>query len=395
MKRGRLWIVSVIVLVVVGGGGWQVLHGPRQSEAATKPSPPPPPVPVTVASTRVVDVPVYLDGLGTVQAFNTVQIRAQVNGVLLALPAHEGQEVQKGDVVAEIDPAPYKAALDQAVAQRAEDEAQLQSAELDLQRYASLAKSSYAPVQQVDDQRATVGKETAAIEVDNAMIETAQINLGYCTIRAPFAGRVSLYQVDVGNLIQANGSTGIISIDQDKPIAVVFTLPEAQLTRVQDARRTATLPVIVTDSDTEKPLASGFLMTPNNSIDTTTGTISLKAKFANDDDHLWPGQFIDARLEVETLHDAVTVPGLAVEHGPDGLYVFLVKPDNTVVQTPVQVGYQDNGLTVVTKGLTGHETVVVSGQSRLAPGTKVKTKPAGNPAKAPTAEASDGSASPS
>jgi multidrug efflux system membrane fusion protein len=394
MKRGRLWIVGIIVLVAVVGGGWRVLHGPGQSDAATKPSPPPP-VPVTVATTRVEDVPVFLDGLGSVQAFNTVQIRAQVNGVLQALPAHEGQEVQKGDVVAEIDQAPYKAALDQAVAQRAEDMAQLQSAQLDLQRYASLAKSSYAPVQQVDDQRATVGRETAAIQADNAMIETAQINLGHCTIRAPFAGRVSLYQVDVGNLIQANGTTGIITIDQDKPIAVVFTLPEAQLPRVQDARRQRTLPVVVTDSETEKPLATGTLMTPNNAIDTTTGTISLKAKFPNDDDHLWPGQFVGARLEVETLHNAVTVPAIAVEHGPEGLYVFQVKPDDTVAQVPVQVGYQDNGLTVVTKGLAANETVVVSGQSRLAPGTKVKTAPAGNPAQAPTTEASDGSASPS
>jgi membrane fusion protein, multidrug efflux system len=151
----------------------------------------------------------------------------------------------------------------------------------------------------------------------------------------------------------------------------------------------------VTDSETEKPLATGTLMTPNNAIDTTTGTISLKAQFPNEDDHLWPGQFVDARLEVQTLHDAVTIPSIAVQHGPDGSYVFLVKPDDTVTQTPVQVGYQDNGLSVVTKGLAANQTVVVSGQSRLAPGTKVKTSPAGSPSKAATAEAADGSASPS
>jgi multidrug efflux system membrane fusion protein len=393
MKRGRLWIVGIIVLVAVGGGGWQVLHGPSQSEAATKPAPPPP-VPVSVEQAKVQDVPVYLDGIGTVQAFNTVQVRAQVNGVLVALPAREGQEVQKGDVVAEIDQSPYKAALDQAVAQRAEDEAQLQSAQLDLQRYASLAKSSYAPVQQVDDQRATVGKETAAIEADNAMIETAQINLGYCTIRAPFAGRVSLYQVDVGNLIQANGTTGIITIDQDKPIAAVVTLPEGELLSVQEARVKRSLPVIVTDSETDKPLATGTLMTPNNAIDATTGTITLKASFPNEDDHLWPGQFVNARLQVATLHKAVTVPALAVQHGPDGLYVFLVKPGDTVTQTPIAVGYEDNGVTVVTKGVSGGDTVVVTGQSRLAPGVKVKTAPATDPERAPTAEAADGSATP-
>jgi multidrug efflux system membrane fusion protein len=393
MKRRRLWIVGFVIVIVVVGGGWRVLNGPKASDAASEPAPPPA-VPVTVTQARVQDVPVYLNGIGTVQAFNTVQVRAQVNGVLTALPAHEGQEVRKGDIVAEIDPAPYKAALDQAVAQRAEDEAQLQSAQLDLQRYTSLAKSSYAPAQQVDHQRATVGKETAAIEADTAMIETAQINLGYCTIRAPFAGRVSLYQVDVGNLIQANGTTGIITIDQDKPIAVVFTLPENQLPQVQDARLRRTLAVIVTDSETETPLATGTLMTPNNAIDTTTGTISLKAQFANSDDHLWPGQFVNARLQVETLHDAVTIPALAVQHGPDGLYVFRVKSDDTVVQTPIAVGYQDNGLVVATKGLSGDDTIVVTGQSRLAPGTKVKTKRATDPARAPTAEASDGSASP-
>jgi multidrug efflux system membrane fusion protein len=386
MKRAGLWIVGIIVLVAVGGG-------PGQSDAATQPVAPPP-VPVTVVQAKVENVPEYLDGIGTVQAFNTVQVRAQVNGVLIALPAHEGQEVQQGDIVAEIDPAPYKAALDQAVAQRAEDEAQLQSAQLDLIRYSSLAKSSYAPVQQVDDQRATVGKDAATIEADNAMIETAQINLGYCTIRAPFAGRVSLYQVDVGNLIQANGPSGIITIDQDKPIAVVFTLPEAELLQVQEARVKRTLPVIVTDSETEQPLATGMLLTPNNTIDTTTGTISLKASFPNQDDHLWPGQFVNARLQIATLRRAVTIPALAVQHGPDGLYVFKVKADDTVTQTPIEVGYDDNGLTVVTKGVAANDTVVVTGQSRLSPGTKVKTAPAANPAQAPTAEASDGSAAP-
>jgi multidrug efflux system membrane fusion protein len=393
MKRARLWIVGILVLVVVGAGGWRLLSGPPESDAATQPAPAAA-IPVTVAQTKVADVPVFLEGLGAVQALNTVQVRAQVNGVLLALPAHEGQEVAPGDIVAEIDPAPYKAALDQAVAQRAEDEAQLQSAQLDLRRYASLARSSYAPVQQVDDQRATVGKESAAIEADNAMIETAQINLGHCTIRAPFAGRVSLYAVDVGNLIAANGTTGIISIKEDRPIAVVFTLPEAQLPAVQDARRQAALRVIVSNSGTDAPLATGTLMTPDNAIDTTTGTISLKAEFPNADDHLWPGQFVDARLEVKTLHAAVTIPALAVQHGPDGLYVFQVKPDGTVAQVPVEVGYQDNGLTVVTKGLTGDETVVVAGQSRLAPGSKVKTAPAGDPSQASTAEAAEDRGSP-
>jgi multidrug efflux system membrane fusion protein len=375
MKRRRVWMVGILVGIVVVAGGWRILNGPKESHAASEPTAPPA-IPVTAIAARLEDIPVFLEGLGTVQAFNTVQVKAQVNGVLMALPAHEGQEVRRGDIVAEINPAPYKAALDQAVAQRAEDEAQLQSAQLDLQRYAALARRSYAPVQQVDDQRATVGRYTAAIEADNAMIETAQINLGYCTIRAPFAGRVSLYQVDVGNLIEANGTQGIISIDQDKPIAVIFNLPEAQLSQVQDARGHGPLKVIVTGSETETPLATGTLLTPDNAIDTTTGTISLKARFPNDDDHLWPGQFVDARLRVQVLHKAVTIPSLAVQHGPDGLYVFQVKPDDTVTQIPVEIGYQSNGLAVITKGLTAKDMVVVTGQSRLAPGSKVTISPA-------------------
>ncbi len=394
MKRRSLWIIAILVVIGVAGGGWHAFYGSRALAAAPAPAPRPA-VPVTAVQAKVQDVPVFLEGLGTVQAFNTVEIRAQVNGVLTALPAHEGQEVRKGDIVAEIDPAPYKAALDEAVAQRAEDEAQLQSAQLDLQRFITLAKSSFAPVQEVDDQRGTVGKETAAIEVDNAMIETAQINLGYTTIRAPFAGRVSLYQVDVGNVIQANGTTGIISIDQDKPIAVVFTLPEAQLLQVQAAREKGPLKVVVIDNETAKSLATGVLLTPDNAIDTTTGTISLKAEFPNDDDHLWPGQFVNARLQVDTLHDAVTIPSLAVQHGPDGLYVYLVNPDDTVAQVPVQIGYQDNGTAEMTQGVTAGQTVVVSGQSRLTPGVKVKISPAGNPPGRSTAAAADGSASPS
>ena len=332
---------------------------------------PDPAVPVGVARVEVTNVPVYFEGLGTVQAFNVVEIKAQVTGILTSLPAHEGQEVQKGNVVAEIDPRPYQAALDQATAQRGEDVATLQSAQLDLKRYQTLARSSFAPVQQVDDQQATVWKQQAAIAADDAAIETAKINLGYCVIRAPFAGRVSLYQVDVGNLIQTAGQTGIISITQEKPIAVVFTLPEANLPKVQDARAKGDVPVLVQDGSTGAQLAQGKLLTPNNTIDTTSGTISLKAQFTNEDDHLWPGQFVNARVQVNDLPKAVVVPTTAIEHGPSGLFVYTVKPDQTVAAVPITVGYQEDGRSVVGRGLSGGETVVVSGQSRLAPGTKV------------------------
>ncbi|HUN44614.1 MAG TPA: efflux RND transporter periplasmic adaptor subunit [Acetobacteraceae bacterium] len=359
------------VLGVGAFAGWHVLHGAATAHAAGPD--PHPQVPVTTTMTKVQDVPVYLDGLGTVQAYNIDEIKAQVNGILTAVPVREGQEVRKGDIVAEIDPTPYKAALDQAIAQRAEDNAQLQSARLDLQRYQNLAKKSFAPIQQVDDQQATVNKLAAAVQLDNAAIETAQFNLSNCTIRAPINGRVSLYQTDVGNLIEVSSqTTGIVSITQDKPIAVVFTLPESELGQVQTAMARGKVPVIATNSqDSNKILGTGTLLTPDNTISTATGTISLKAKFDNPQDHLWPGQFVDTRTQVTTLHDAVTVNTLAVQHGPDGLFVYVVKPDQTVAQQPVQVGYQDDGISVVSKGLTGNETVVLSGQSRLAPGVRV------------------------
>jgi multidrug efflux system membrane fusion protein len=276
------------------------------------------------------------------------------------------------------------------MAQKAEDVAQLQSAQLDLKRYQDLAKRQFAPVQQVDDQQATVNKETAAIQADEAMIETAKINLGYCVIRAPFDGRVSLYQTDVGNIINTATQTGIISITQDKPISVVFTLPEADLDRVQAARAKSSVPVEVFAATDGKQLATGTLLTPNNTIDTSSGTIALKATFDNQDDHLWPGQFVNTRVQVETLHKAITIPGVAVQHGPEGLFVYVVKPDQTVAQTTVQEGYQDNGRSVITKGLQGNETVVVTGQSRLSPGTRVQAKAADQ---APPGPPSDGSSS--
>jgi membrane fusion protein, multidrug efflux system len=330
-----------------------------------------PPVPVTTAAAAIEDVPVYFEGLGTVQPLNVVEIKAQVNGTLIALPVPEGAEVHQGQVVAEIDPHPFKAALDQALGQRDEDAALLKAAQLDLARFQDLAKRSFAPVQQVEDQQGTVDKEIAAIAVDNALIETARINLGYCVITAPFNGRVSFYQLNIGNLVQVASQTGIISITQDKPITVVLTLPEADLPRVQDARGKGPVSVTVFDGAAQSMLASGTLMTPNNTIDTTTGTISLKASFANQNDHLWPGQFVNSRVQVGTVEHAVTVPELAVQHGPEGTFVYTVKPDGTAEQTNVEVGEQNAGWIVITKGLSGHETVVVSGQSRLAPGIHV------------------------
>ncbi|HET6309349.1 MAG TPA: efflux RND transporter periplasmic adaptor subunit [Rhodopila sp.] len=375
IKRGLRLLIPTVLL---GSGVFWRLACPPAANAADADLAAS--VPVSTVAAQVRDVPELLNGLGTVQPLNVVQVTAQVNGALIALPIQQGHEVHKGDIIAEIDPRPYKAALDQATAQHDEDAALLQSATLDLHRYADLAKRSFASRQQVDDQQATVAKDTAAVALDNAAIETAKINLGYCVIRAPIDGHVSFYQVTIGNIVQANGQAPIMSITQDRPISVVLTLPESDLPRIQAARAKGNVPVIAVDGRNDnKVLANGTLLTPNNAMDTTTGTISLKAVFGNDDDHLWPGQFVDARVQVGVLSKAVTVPVVAVQHGPDGLFVYVVKPDRTVDQVNIEVSYQDDGLAVVSKGLSENATVVTSGQSRLAPGTRVRVAPSPSP----------------
>ncbi len=367
------WRVSLVAGGIIGLAallGGFLLARPSPGHAADPGEPQS--VPVTTATAQIQDVPVMLSGLGTVQPLNVVEVKAQVNGALIALPVRQGQEVHKDQIIAEIDPRPYKAVLDQALAQRDEDTALLQSADVDLKRYQSLAKSNFAPVQQVDDQQATVNKDIAAVALDNASIETARINLGYCVIRAPFDGRIGFFQVTAGNVIQVASQTGIVSLTQTRPISVVFTLPEADLPQIEDALHAGTVPVTAFDGGGKRILAQGQLMTPDNTIDTSTGTISLKATFENGDSHLWPGQFVNARVQVGILQHAVTVPVLAVNHGPDGTFVYVVKPNATAAEVNVRVADVWNGRQVVAQGLSGNETVVVDGQSRLAPGSPVK-----------------------
>jgi multidrug efflux system membrane fusion protein len=344
--------------------------------APGRPSGPTVPVSTIVAGRQ--DVPVWLRGLGTVQGLNTVTVRARVDGTLTRFPVTEGQLVRQGTLLAVIDPRPYQAALDQANAKKAQDEAQLANAQLDLRRYASLAKQDFASHQQVDTQNALVNQVTAALKGDDAAIETAQLNLSYCYIQAPFDGRVGLRLVDPGNLVHANDPGGIVTVTQVRPISVVFTLPQADLPAIVRQMGHATLPVTAISSDDKAPLADGTLLTPDNAIDTSTGMIRMKANFANTDDRLWPGQFVEARLLLRTEQQVVTVPTQAVQHGPAGLYVYLVKPDSTVQRQAIEAEDR-GGLMVVSKGLAGGETVVLEGQSRLENGTHVA---ASNPATA-------------
>lgn len=329
-------------------------------------------VPVVTATAARQDVPEYVDGVGTVQAFSAVTIRSRVDGMLMQVAVKEGQEVKKGDLIAVIDPRPYQAALDAAMAKKAQDEATLANAKRDLARYASLARQNFASTQQVDTQQATVAQQTAAIQGDQAAIETAQLNLAYCYITSPIPGRVGLRLVDPGNLVHAADTTGIITIAQDHPITAVFTLPQDDLPEIAAAIANGTPPVLAYSSDGKRVLDSGALLAPNNQVDQSTGTIQLKAEFPNAKNTLWPGEFVDAHMQVAVARNVVTVPPATIQHGPDGLYVYLVTDGRAALQ-PVSVGYETAKLAVVTKGLSGGETVVTDGVLRLQPGSPVST----------------------
>jgi membrane fusion protein, multidrug efflux system len=328
-------------------------------------------VPVTIAGAGRQNFPVYLSGLGSVQAFNTVLVRARVDGTLMKFVPIEGQEVKQGELIAIIDPRPYQAAMDQAMAKRTQDEADLANARHDLDRYTTLAKQDYASRQQVDTQKALVDHLAAGIIGDEAAIETAKLNLSFCYIMAPVTGRVGLRQVDPGNMVHANEASGIVSITQVRPISVTFTLPQQDLPRVVTAMAAGKLPVDAYDQDDRTLLDTGELLTPDNAIDQGTGTIRLKATFPNVKEQLWPGQFVSAHLLVATERNVLTIPSVAVQHGPAGLYAYVVTPDHTARRQPIQITHDNGQIAVVARGLSDGQMVVTDGQSRLQDGTHV------------------------
>ncbi len=329
------------------------------------------PVPVTVAAVARQDVPVYLNGLGSVLAFNTATILAQVSGQLVAVPFKEGDEVEKGALLAQVDPRPFQATLDQAIAKKVQDEATLRSALLDLKRYQDLLPDGYVTGQQVDQQKATVQSAQALVQADEASIESARVQRSFTSIRAPFSGVAGIRQVDVGNLVSASNSTGIVVLTQIKPIAVTFTVPEQSLPQIRGAD-SQPLTVVAVTRDNQKELARGELTAFDSQIDATTGTIKLKAIFPNQDKKLWPGQFVNARLLVRTEHNALTVPAPAVQLGPNGSFVYKVQADQTVQMQAVTVGQSESNVATITTGLAEGDQVVVDGQSRLQPGSKVQ-----------------------
>jgi membrane fusion protein, multidrug efflux system len=334
--------------------------------------PPPAAVPVVVATARTEDVPIYLSGIGTVQAYNTVNVQTQVDGQISQILFQEGQDVKAGDKLAIIDPRPYQAQLQQQIAARARDLSLLQGARLDLARYVELVKKDFATQQQVDREQAQVGRYEGAVAYDEAQIAYAQTQLGFTTIISPIEGRVGIRQVDVGNFVRAAQGTTIVVVTQLRPISVIFTVAAAAVEGSKLKLGIAHVPVIALAQDNTTELDRGTTDVVDNMVDQTTGTIKLKANFPNQAVKLWPGNFINGRLIVDTHQGAVTVPSVAVRHGPRCDFAWIVKPDQTAVTRCVTVGQTFADRTLIEKGLAKGAEVVVDGQYRLDEGSKVE-----------------------
>ena len=380
-------MVSLTIMVLILGGlgyiGWnafqQKQNGNRNGPGARLDLP----VPVLAATPRTQDMPVYLDGVGSVRALNNVLVRAQVDGKLIAVNFVEGQDVKKGDVLGEIDPVIYQAQYDQAVAKKAQDEALLANQKLDLARYQQLAASNAGSKQQADTQRAVVAQQEALVNADQAAIDNAKATLGYTKIIAPLSGRAGLRQVDQGNIIRASDLTGLVIITQLQPIAVQFSLPQQQIVRVNAAAATGVLAVDVFGNDGVTVVDTGTLKGIDNQVDPTTGTLKLKAEFPNAKFQLWPGQFVNVRLKVETLEKAIVVPASAVQRGPVGTFSYVIGPDNVATAKPVVVTQQNENDAVIASGLSTSDRVVTTGFANLSDGAKVLI---GTDDRAPTAD---------
>jgi membrane fusion protein, multidrug efflux system len=367
------WVVgSVAVLAAVV---WLLLPD-RRSDAAGPPQKGGGAIDVDVANVKRADVPVYLDGLGTIQAFNTVTVTARVDGELQKIAFEEGKMVNKGELLAQIDPRPFQAALGLAMAQKAKDEAQLQSAKADLERYLTLAPENLASKQTLDAQRAAVAGLEAQIKGDQANIDNARTQLQYTTITSPIQGRTGIRRVDVGNNVRATDTNGIVVVTQLQPISLIFTLPEDALSVVGSALSAGKVIVEAMSRDGSKELDQGTVTLVDNQIDQNTGTIRLKAVFPNPQNKLWPGQYIDARVLVRTDRSALIIPSAAVQRGPDGMFTYVVKSDQTVEMRPLKVGEESGSVMVVQDGISEGEQVVTSNQYRLQPGAHVKIAPA-------------------
>ena len=374
--RTRRWLMAVLCALVLAGIGYAIWFWPAEStRQAARNRNANEPIPVLVASAEQKDVPIFLDALGTVQAFNTVTVKAMVDGPLNSVNFIEGQDVKKGDLLAQIDPRTYQAAYDQAVAKKAQDEAMLANARLDLARYAKLAVNNYGTAQQADTAKAQVAQLEAQVKQDQAQIDTARTQLGYTTIVSPLDARTGIRQVDAGNIVHASDATGLVVLTQLQPISVLFTLPQQSLAPVANAVRQGAAKVLAyAQGAAGSPagiLDTGTLSVLDNQVDATTGTIKMKATFPNADSKLWPGGFVGVKLQVDTAKNAIVVPPAAVQRGPRNAYVFVVNADNSVVQRNVTVGHEDAQASIITDGVKAGDKVVIDGASRLSANSKV------------------------
>src|SRR5476649_724040 len=371
-QRNRRYLAIGLVLLVVIAALVYVFGGsPTPTRTGGRFGADGGPVPVLAAASAKADVPVYLDAVGTTKALNTVTVRPQVDGKLLEVAFDEGQDIKKGDVLARIDPTTYQAQLDQALAKKAQDEALVANAKIDLDRYEKLAATNSINRQQADTQKSLVAQFEAQIQNDQGAIDNARAVLAYTTIRAPLEGRTGILQVDEGNIIHASDSTGVVVITQLKPISVFFNLPQQDITQVNNAFAKGPLSVDALRSDNDAVIDRGVLKVVDNQVDASTGTVKLKADFPNADLQLWPGQFVNVRLLIDTLKQVVVIPTGAVQRGPNGTFVYVVKDDNTVAMRAITVAKQDESQTVVSNGLEPPERVVTTGFVRLTDGGKV------------------------
>ena len=365
----RVTLIGLASLAAVGVAAWYVANNNRL--ANTKAIATPRTIPVTDGKSELKDVPVYVSGIGAIQAYNTVSVRSRVDGQITKVLFKEGQEVKAGDPLFQIDPRPFQAAFDQAVATKQKDEAQLKGAELDLERYRQLVGQGFQSRQSFEDQQATVGQLHGTIKADQAQIESAQLNLDYALIRAPIDGRTGQRLVDIGNFIQANQNANLVTVTQLKPIFVSFTLPQDVLDEIRQNQMKAPLAVDAVASDDKSVLATGTLTLIDNQVDVATGTIHLKATFANADERLWPGEFVSARVTLSVHKNAITVPAQTVMRSENGTYVYVINADNTVTHRAVKVGVTQDNVAIIDSGLKADEHLVVDGQYRLSDGAKV------------------------
>ncbi len=371
-RKSRPILFGLAGLAIVALAG--AMMAPRP--AKPKPARAAASVPVVATTADQRDVPVYYDALGTVMAYNTVAIRAQVNGQIVSIDFRQGQDVRKGDVLARIDPAPFQATLDQAVAKKKQDEATLIYAQKDLGRFKTLVLRNAETQQNVDAQQAKVDQTKAMIDADQGAIEAARTQFNYTMITAPIDGVVGFRQVDVGNVVHTTDANPLTVLTQIKPCYAVFTLPQDDLGPVREAMLNGEVEATAFDQDNVKQLAQGKLLLIDNQIDQTTSTIRLKAQFANQDERLWPGEFVRIRMLIATRKDAVAIAPVAVQRGPDGLFVWVIKPDDTVEQRAIDAQVVDQNTAIVAKGLAAGERVVLDGQSRLDVGVHVNIRPA-------------------